>query len=106
MRELDFFKNNEPLDPGLVFKKVVHISWEVDYEYLFNYLKNLDYNELKGAKEEILKAALQHNAVSNTSEAKQKYWERLIDQLSSSYNFQKPQSESKDALRKRKKRSF
>lgn len=104
MRELDFFKFNDPIHPEKLLKKVVHISWEIDYEYLFNAIKNLNYDELKVAKDEILTIALNQNAVTNTPEAMQKYWERLLSHLSSNYDYQKPVSQSPDAKRMRKKR--
>jgi len=73
MCDLDLFKNNNPINSNLLFKKVVRISWEIDYDYLFGAVKDLNYKELKDKKEEIIRIALDHNAVLNSAESKQKF---------------------------------
>ena len=85
-----------------LFKEVVSVTYKIDYEYLFNYIKHLPYEEYLIIKQKIIDFAVLTNAVADTEAAKQKYWERMISQLESQFNFQKPKSNKRDAERKRR----
>jgi hypothetical protein len=51
-----------------------------------------------------MSAAVKNMSVVDTEVAKQKYWERIVLQLESKFNFQKPKSYKRDAERMRIKR--
>lgn len=105
MREIDFFNNYEPINSDLLFKKVVRISWEMDYEYLYQTLVDLNFNDTKKVKDDVLRLAVESNAVLNTIDAKQKYWDRLVEHLAINFNYQKPISGTDAAERMRKLRA-
>lgn len=104
MRDVDLFDDRAPIERDLLFTKVVRITWEINYDYLYLKLKDLNYESTNNAKEEILRIAVQSNAVSQTEEALQKYWERLVSHLNEKYGYTKPVSYSSDAVRKRRAR--
>ena len=103
MREVDFLNNYEPLIPERLFKKVVRITWEIDYEYLYEFLKNLNYKETMKARDEIFRYAVESNSIVDTTDAKQKYWERLVHHITINFGYQRPVSGAADAVRKRRK---
>jgi len=88
-----------------LFKEVVSVTYETDYEYLFKYIKDLPYEEYLIIRQKIIKFAVLNKAVADTEAAKQKYWERMIAQLESQFKFQRPQSNKSDAERMRRIRS-
>jgi len=45
-----------------------------------------------------------NDAVKDTKASKEKFWERIVEQLEMQFNFIKPQSNSKDAERMRRNR--
>ena len=87
-----------------IFVEIIKISYEIDYEYLYNNLKLVSYDEYCKIRKKVMNAAVKKMSVVDTDVAKQKYWERIILQLESKFNFQKPKSYNRDAERMRIKR--
>lgn len=99
-----FDNNNNLFSADKIFIEIIKISYEIDYEYLFNSMKSVSYDEYCTIRKKVISTAVKNMSVSDTEVAKQKYWERIVLQLESKFNFQKPKSYKRDAERMRIKR--
>lgn len=84
-----FDYNNNLFSADKIFIKIIKISYEIDYEYLFNSMKSVSYDEYCTIRKKVISTAVKNMSVSDTEVAKQKYWERIVLQLESKFNFQK-----------------
>jgi hypothetical protein len=98
------FDDNNFFSTDKIFIEIIKISYDIDYEYLFNSLKLVSYDEYCKIRKKVMSAAVKNMSVVDTEVAKQKYWERIVLQLESKFNFQKPKSYKRDAERMRIKR--
>ena len=80
------------------------ITYKVDEYRLFQELENLSYEEYRTFRNDFLQFSENHQLVSNTDDAKGKYWSRLIKKLQEKYSFTVPVSTSKTAIEKRHQR--
>ncbi len=80
------------------------ITYEVDEYRLFQELENLSYEEYRIFRNDFLQFSENHQLVSNTYDAKGKYWSRLIKILQEKYSFTVPVSTTKHATEKRNQR--
>ena len=104
MDNIDLFENYPIFTTDKLFSKVVKISYEINYSYLYDCLKHLPYSEYLLIRNKVINYAVLNDAVKDTKASKEKFWERIIEQLETQFNFVKPQSNSKDAERMRRSR--
>jgi hypothetical protein len=105
MQNQDLFDQYPTLSTDKLLRKVIRGSWEVDYLYLFNCIKNLPYQEYLKVRKRVIDYAVLSLAVKNTEESKAKYWEKIVNYLERNFEYRRPKSYSKDAERMRKKRA-
>jgi hypothetical protein len=97
--------NSEELPMSFFINERVIVHYEIDEHRLYSHIKNLSYREYKSFRSDFISEAVNKNLVTNTSEAKQKFWERLINSFKSKYGFSPPISDNPDAIRKRYQRN-
>lgn len=93
--------NFEELHMSFFINEKVIVHYEIDEDRLYQYIKNLSYKEYKSFRSDFISEAVNKSLVTDTSEAKQKFWERLINNLKEKYGFVSPLSDNPDAIRKR-----
>lgn len=104
MDKIDLFENYPIFNSDKLFRKVVQITYEINYAYLYDCLKYLPYSEYLRIRNKVINYAVLNDAVKDTKAAKERFWERIVEQLEIQFNFVKPQSNSKDAERMRRNR--
>jgi hypothetical protein len=104
MQSDDLFSQIPIFNEELLFKEEVKVVYTIDYFYLFNCLRYLSYDEYLKIRNRTINRAYSRREVESSEDAKQRYWERIINHLESTYNFERPKSNSKDAERMRRKR--
>jgi hypothetical protein len=102
MENRQLFNESPFFSTDKLFTEVVSVTYKIDYEYLFNYIKDLPHGEYLIIRQKIISFAVLTKAVVDTEAAKQKYWERIISQLESQFKFQRPQIYKSDAERMRR----
>jgi hypothetical protein len=105
MQNQDLFDQYPTLSTDKLLRKVIRVSWEVDYLYLFNCIKNLPYQEYLKVRKRVIDYAVLSLAVKNTEDSKAKYWEKIVNHLEKNFEYRRPESYSKDAERMRKRRA-
>ena len=81
------------------------ICYEINEDILYSVIKDLTYKEYKSFKSDFILEAVNKCLVTDTNEAKQKFWERLINCFKERYGFAPPISDNPDAIRKRYQRN-
>ena len=72
------------------------------YEYaVYQEIKNLDYKGLMRFRDDYLEYAVKKEVVSDTADARQIHWSRLIKSIEKNMNFIRPISMSGEAIKKR-----
>ena len=85
-----------------IFKK--RVVYELDMENFYRAIENLDYKEYNEFRSDFLSRAIREGMTSNTGDAKDKYWSRLIAKIKEQYKFVVPVSNSSSAIQKRHQR--
>ncbi len=85
--------------------KKISIHYEIDENSLYHHIKNLSYKEYKSFRNDFISEAVNKNLVTDTDEAKRKFWERLINKFKEKSGFVPPASDNPDAIRKRYQRN-
>lgn len=104
MNNIDLFESYPIFISDKLFHKVVKISYEINHAYLFDCLKYLPYREYLLIRNKVISYAVLNDIVKDTKAAKERFWERIVEQLEIQFNFVRPQSNSKDAERMRRNR--
>ncbi len=104
--KIDLFDEKPTYDHNKFVKKVIKVTYEKDYHYLYQCARLLTFDEFKDLKNKIIENAINSNEVINSDAAKQKYWERLIHELEERFGFKRPLSNKSDAVRKRASKWF
>ena len=73
----------------------------VDEYAVYQEIKNLDYKGLMRFRDDYLEYAVKKEVVSNTADARQIHWSRLIKSIEKNMNFIRPISMSDEAIKKR-----
>ena len=102
----DLFDEKPIYDHNKFVKEVIRITYEKDFQYLYQCARFLTYEEFKDLKNKIIENAVNRNEVINSDAAKQKYWERVIQELEDRFGFKRPLSNTVDAVRKRTSKGF
>ena len=79
-------------------KKTIFI---VDEDSIYQEIKNLDYEDFMRFRDDYLEYAVKKEVVSNTADARQIHWSRLIKSIEKNMNFIRPISMSDEAIKKR-----
>jgi metal-responsive CopG/Arc/MetJ family transcriptional regulator len=98
------FNSEESLMSFFINERVI-VHYEIDEDRLYHHIKNLSYKEYKSFRSDFISEAVNKYLVTDTNEAKQKFWERLISSFKEKYGFVTPVSDNPDAIRKRYQRS-
>ena len=78
------------------------ISYELDEYLLFKSIENLSYSEYMNYRNDYLQYAVLNDLIkTDTPEAKDMHWSRLIRRIKNEYAFVPPVSTSKSATEKR-----
>ena len=81
MDNIELFENYPIFSSDKFFRKVVKISYEINYSYLYDCLKYLPYSEYLLIRNKVIHYAVMNDAVKDTKASKEKFWERIIEQL-------------------------
>ena len=77
------------------------IIYFVDEYAVYQEIKNLDYKGLMCFRDDYLEYAVKKEVVSDTADARQIHWSRLIKSIEKNMNFIRPISMSGEAIKKR-----
>ncbi len=81
------------------------ISYELDEYLLFKSIENLSYTEYRNYRNDYLQYAFKKGLIeTDTEDAKNQHWSRIISRIKTKYDFVPPVSTSKSATEKRNQR--
>ena len=73
----------------------------IDEYAVYQEIKNLDYKGLMCFRDDYLEYAVKKEVVSDTADARQIHWSRLMKSIEKNMNFIRPISMSDEAIKKR-----
>ena len=85
-----------------IIKKI--IKSELDIDMFYGAIENLNYEEYMKYRNDLLSLAVLEGWTTNTRDAKDQYWSRLIKKIKKKYDFVVPVSTSLSASQKRHQR--
>ena len=89
------------MSKNIFIEKKIYI---VDEDALYFAIKDLSYTEFMDFQSQYFQEAMNKNIIINSEDAKKSHWKRLMENFKIKFNFKKPSSTSKSALKKQMQR--